>query len=149
MNVSPLMLPVLLNKLRKRVDSANLPLLGEYNLSKLHLLYLMALFENEAGLTLKELSDSLDFDKANTSRAIAQLTDKGYVQKKTQGALELKYKVELTPTGREVATRIWRQNMAANGEIIALFTPEELRTLADMAGKLWAFLAGAETEAGR
>lgn len=145
-SISPLMLPIILNKLKKRLDNVNRDLLKEYDLSKLHLLYLMVIFENQEGMTLKELSDYLDFDKANTSRAISQLISKEYVQKKTRGNLELKYKVDLTPKGRNVATLIWEQNQKANIEFIQLFTPEELVSLAQIAGKLWNFLSEDETE---
>lgn len=81
-SISPLMLPIILNKLKKRLDNVNRDLLKEYDLNKLHLLYLMVIFESQEGMTLKELSDYLDFDKANTSRAISQLISKEYVQKK-------------------------------------------------------------------
>ncbi|HSK69396.1 MAG TPA: MarR family transcriptional regulator [Candidatus Limnocylindria bacterium] len=139
---SPLMLPVMLNMLKKRLDGANAGLLEKYGLSKLHLLYLLVLYENGEGMTLKELSDFLDFDKANTSRAISQLTAKEYVRKSPQGALDLKYKVELTQAGRDVAAVIWRHNHAVNSGLVRLFTPEELATLLRIAGKLRGFLAG-------
>jgi DNA-binding MarR family transcriptional regulator len=144
-NISPLMLPLIINKLRKRLDQTSLSSLKEYALSKLHLLYLMVLFEKEEGLTLKELSEYLGFDKANTSRAISQLIEKGFVQKLSQGDLALKYKIDLTPKGRDVAVIIWEQMNEANIEIVSLFTPEELNTLAQIAGKLWVFLQESES----
>jgi DNA-binding MarR family transcriptional regulator len=145
-NISPLMLPLILNKLRKRLDQTSLSSLKEYDLSKLHLLYLMVLFEKEEGMTLKELSEYLGFDKANTSRAISQLIEKGFVQKLSQGDLALKYKIDLTPKGRDVAMIIWGQMDEANIEIVSLFTPEELQSLAQIAGKLWVFLQENESE---
>ncbi|MDL2310806.1 MarR family winged helix-turn-helix transcriptional regulator [Peptostreptococcaceae bacterium OttesenSCG-928-C18] len=140
-NISPMMLPILINKLKKRIDNVNNDILKEYGLSKLHLLYLMLLLETEEGLTLKELSEHLGFDKANTSRAISQLIAKKYVQKKLQGELELKYKVELTEKGREISSVIWNQNQEANIELIGLFTPEELRVLFQIGSKLWQYLS--------
>jgi DNA-binding MarR family transcriptional regulator len=145
-NISPLKLPLILNKLKKRLDQTSLSSLTEYNLSKLHLLYLMVLFEKEEGMTSKELSEYIGFDKANTSRAISQLIEKGFVQKLSQGELALKYKIQLTPKGREVAVIIWGQIDEANAEIISLFTPEELQSLAQIAAKLWVFLQESESE---
>jgi DNA-binding MarR family transcriptional regulator len=145
-NISPLMFPLILNKLRKRLDQTSLNSLKEYNLSKLHLLYLMVLFENEGGMTLKELSEYLGFDKANTSRAISQLIEKGFVQKISQGELALKYKIELTPNGRDIAVIIWAQMDEANVEIVSLFTPEEMQFLAQIAGKLRVFLQESESK---
>jgi DNA-binding MarR family transcriptional regulator len=145
-NISPLMLPLILNKLRKRLDQTSLSSLKKYSLSKLHLLYLMLLFETEEGMTLKELSEHLGFDKANTSRAISQLIEKGYVQKIPQGDLALKYKIGLTSKGREIAEIIWGQIDEANVEIISVFTPEELQSLAQIAAKLWMYLQETESE---
>jgi MarR family transcriptional regulator, organic hydroperoxide resistance regulator len=138
--ISPLMLPVIFNKLKKRLDNASVGMLKEYGLSKLHLLYMMVLYENQDGMTLKELSDHLDFDKANTSRAITQMTGKGYVQKKAQEEMERKFRLELTQKGRDIAARIWQQNRLANVEVLSLFTPEELAALSRIAEKLWGFL---------
>ena len=90
---------------------------------------------------MKELTDFLDFDKANTSRAISQLISKGYVQKRTQGDLELKYKVELTPKGKDAAKNISELNQKANADLLKLLTPEELTVLSQIAGKLWQFLS--------
>ena len=143
-NISPIMLPLILNKLRKWLDQTSFSALSEYNLSKLHLLYMMVLFEKEEGMTLKELSAHLGFDKANTSRAISQLISKGFVHKISQGELAMKYKIQLTPVGREVAVIIWQQINEANADIISLFTLEELQSLAQIADKLWAFLQESE-----
>lgn len=137
---SPLMLPIIINKLKKRIDKTSSPLLKQYDLSKLHLLYMIALYERENGMTLKELSDYLDFDKANTSRAISQLILKGYVQKQNQGDLEFKYKAILTKKGREIACAISDKNQMANSELLKLLTKEELVCIAGIAHKLWGFL---------
>jgi len=144
--ISPTMLPVILNKLRKRLDKANSDLLKDYDLSKLHLLYLMVLFENKEGMTLNELSNYLDFDKANTSRAISQLISKEYVHKMEHGVLELKYRVALTPKGINAAALIWDHNQRANFELIQLFTPEELMSLSQIADKLWNLLSAEKSD---
>lgn len=141
MKVSPILLPILLNKLRKRIDNACWDLLKKYNISKIHLLYMMALFEHSNGLTLKELSELLSFDKANTTRAISQLIDKGYVQKETQGGLEHKFKVIFTANGQLIASEIWEHNRQQNLEILKLFTEQELFVLGRVAEKLWEFLS--------
>ena len=92
-------------------------------------------------MTLKELTEFLDFDKANTSRAISQLISKEYVQKKAQGDLEFKYKVELTAKGKAIAKNIFEKTQKANAALLELLTPEELSVLSQIAGKLWNFLS--------
>jgi DNA-binding MarR family transcriptional regulator len=144
MKPSPILVPILINKLKKRIDRQSDPLLMRYNLSKIHLLYLMALYENLDGFTLKELSEYLGFDKANTTRAISQLIDKGYVEKNAQGSLALKYKVICTQTGRQAASEIWEVNSLQNKEIQKLFTHQEMLVLSQVANKLWTYLADEE-----
>jgi len=139
--INPIMLPIILNKLKKRFDNASPDLMQKYNLSKLHLLYIMVLFEHKEGMTLKELTEFLDFDKANTSRAISQLISKEYVQKKAQGDLEFKYNVELTVKGRAIAKNIFEKKQKATAALSELLTPEELSVLSQIAEKLWQFLS--------
>jgi DNA-binding MarR family transcriptional regulator len=140
MKPSPILVPILINKLKKRIDRQSDPLLTQYNLSKIHLLYLMALYEHPDGFTLKELSEFLGFDKANTTRAISQLIEKGYVEKNAQGSLALKYKVTCTKTGCKVAHEIWEVNERQNKELQKLFTPQEMLVLGQVANKIWSYL---------
>ena len=101
----------------------------------------MVLFENEDGMTWKELTEFLDFDKANTSRAISQLIAKEYVQKKTQGDLEFKYTVGLTVKGKDIAKNIFEKTQKANAALLELLTHKELFVLSQIVGKLWQFLS--------
>jgi len=139
--ISAISMPILLNKLRKRIDNACRDLLAKYNLSKLHLLYLMALYEYTDGLTLKELTELLDFDKANTTRAVSQLIKKGYAEKQTQGELEHKFKVTLTDNGKLAASEIWEHNQKENLGILKLLTEQELFILVGVTEKLLKFLS--------
>jgi len=141
MKVSPILLPILLNKFRKRIDATCRDLLTNYNLSKLHLLYLMALYEYSDGLSLKELTELLGFDKANTTRAVSQLIQKGYADKQTQGDLEHKFKVVLSENGKLAAGEIWEHNQKQNLDILKLLTQEEMIALGGIMEKLWVFLS--------
>jgi len=148
MKISPILLPILLNKFRKRIDNACRDLLTKYNLSKLHLLYLMALYEYPDGLSLKELTELLGFDKANTTRAVSQLIQKGYAKKQTQGELEHKFKVALSDNGKLAASEIWGHNQKQNLDILKLLSQEEMIVLGGIAEKLWLFLSDVPVELG-
>lgn len=67
--------------------------------------YLTALDSTQDDLNLTELSAVLDVDKANTTRVIAELEDRGLVEKKRQAAHDRRYIVTLTEQGQELAGR--------------------------------------------
>jgi len=101
----------------------------------------MALYEYSEGLTLRELTELLGFDKANTTRAVSQLIKKGYAEKQTQGELEHKFKVTLNASGKLAASEIYDHNQSQNLDIIKLLTTEEMLVLGRVAEKLWVFLS--------
>ena len=53
--------------------------MSRYGLSGTHTICLRQLFENEMGLTKSEIADYCDIDKAQITRIIGELMEKGYV----------------------------------------------------------------------
>lgn len=137
---TPLLVPILINKLRKRIDQANAGLLAELRLNKLHLLYLLVLHDAPEGLTMRELSETLGFDKANTSRAVAQLESMGYVERKAQGSLEKKFRLVLTPLGAGAAEKIKARNVRDSEALMKILEPAELETLMGILAKFQVYL---------
>ena len=88
---------VVLADVHKRVQ----PLLDRYSLSKLHIGYLKMLLVGPA--TLKELTQELCVDKANTTRAIVGLRESGLITDDREDDVSRKYNVFLTPEGKELA----------------------------------------------
>lgn len=71
-----------------------------FGISSIHIRYILILGTGK--YTLKELSECLFFNKANTSRAISSLRDLGYVTDDRTSVNSRKYSIFLTPRGREV-----------------------------------------------
>lgn len=69
-----------------------------------HALYLVTLLEHEEGLTAGELCSACGKDKADISRAISLLEDRGLVAKDGTGIYRTK--IKLTDKGREMAGMI-------------------------------------------
>lgn len=136
----PLLIPILINKLSKKMNILDKDTLKTLNISKLHILYLIALSKNKKGYTLMELSDYLGYDKANTSRAINHLLKIGYAEKVLKDNMQLKYKIVLTKEGQEVAENIFTKEIKQNADMFALFTKEETIVLENVVTKLVAFL---------
>ena len=53
--------------------------MSKYGLSSTHTLCLRSLYENAGGMTKSEISDYCDIDKAQITRIMGELVDKGYV----------------------------------------------------------------------
>lgn len=116
------MLPVFLDRIRKKIIKDINADLKKWNLSNMHGMHLMCLFKNKDGLTLTELTNKIGIDKANTTRAINDLILKGYVSKddKIRG-----FKVVLTKKGLEVANFFCEHHKQNMEQVLNEFTEEE------------------------
>ena len=85
-------------------NQANLQ--ARYGIFPIHVRYLMAM--HKGPITLTGLSQALYMDKANTTRAVAFLRSKGYVQDDRVRENQRGYKVSLTPEGTALANEINR-----------------------------------------
>ena len=96
-----LLIPISNRMLKKGIKEAVTPVERKYGLSKIHMMYILAL-ENK-DMTATELSDYLMFDKSNTSRALPYLSENGFItdDRRSEGCRG--YKISLTDTGHEVA----------------------------------------------
>jgi DNA-binding MarR family transcriptional regulator len=92
--------PMSIGKINKQMQKRFGEELKPWDLSSAHAMYLIVLLENE-GLTLKELTESLGVDKANTTRVIADLKEKGYIYTDRTREGSRKYKVFLTDEGKK------------------------------------------------
>lgn len=83
-------------KMRKKMDE----FLKKYGLTHFHALYVLELFKFGT-LTMGELTDNIGVDKANTSRVVKDLIDKGYAEK--IGEADRKFSLKLTRSGKKMA----------------------------------------------
>ena len=121
--------------LKKRIQKRVSDALKPYNLSSMHSMYLMTLY-HKGELTLVELTGELKFNRANTSRVIRDLIQKGYVVcDKNENNLR-KYKVFLSEEGRKVAESFDTQMENFKIEDVSRLTHEEWTTLIALLNKL-------------
>ena len=104
-NIESVALNTLLSSLRKRLQKDINDSLKSLQITSVHGHYLTALEKTEEDLNLTELSSVLDVDKANTTRVIAELEDRGLVQKKRQTTSDRRYIVTLTEEGQDLAQK--------------------------------------------
>ena len=96
---------ICLSKIKKNSIKAQEKLLKPYNLSSRYIGYIMALSEGD-GMTMKELSDTLGVDPANTTRVISTLTEMGYVDNDCRKEGSRKFNVFLTQEGKDIADKM-------------------------------------------
>jgi len=94
-NVFHVLMRAVIHDVQKRL----FPILEEHGLSKVHIAYLIAL--DSGYTTLKSLSDHLEMNKANTTRAINGLRAEGLLEDDRQTENSRKYNVFLNDKGKE------------------------------------------------
>lgn len=75
--------------------------------------YLVTLNRTEGGLTSKELCEICDKDKAAVSRIIAEMEEKGLVQRDRTAVRAYRSKITLTEKGKETADYITERSRLA------------------------------------
>lgn len=81
----------------------------KYGLKGTHSMYLAVLYRAEDGITATRLGDLCGKDKADVSRTIAIMEQKGLVLKEGSGTNLYRAKITLTPQGRAVAEFVRRR----------------------------------------
>ena len=111
-------------------------MMDKYELSQMHIAYLELLVVGSA--TLKALSQELGVDRANTTRAINGLRDRGLVEDDRRTENSRKYNVFLTKAGREFASGIKEELDKAFEEYMEGISQDEVHTMIDTLGKIQA-----------
>ena len=70
----------------KSIQKIKSEIMQSYGLKSSHVLFMVQLGEQEDGLTASELSRAGHMDKAQISRVVSELTDKGYITKCSKGS---------------------------------------------------------------
>ena len=87
----------------KSVQKIKSEIMQSYGLKSSHVLFMVQLGEQEDGLTASELSRAGHMDKAQISRVVSELTDKGYITKCSGTGQKYRNKFKLTEAGRRIA----------------------------------------------
>ena len=80
--------------------------MAEYGLKGTNAVCLCRLLEGEGGLTAAELSSACELDKAQVSRSMAELQEKGFVVREGDDERRYKQRYVFTPKGQHAALDI-------------------------------------------
>ena len=96
---------VLINSISRSIHKLKTMEMAEFDLKSSHVSCLYYLFKQES-LTAKELCDLCSEDKANISRAVRHLEEKGYVACHSKTQKRYQSPLTLTEKGREIGAYI-------------------------------------------
>ncbi len=96
---------VLITNISRSIHKLKAEEMAEFELKSSHVSCLYYLYK-DAPLTAKELCDLSDEDKANISRAIKYLEERGYLICKSKAQKRYQSPLELTEEGREIGGRL-------------------------------------------
>lgn len=91
-----------INRYIKRIKTEEMQ---QFDLKSVHVSCVYYLYK-EGSLTIKELCEVCDEDKANISRAVEYLEDRGYIIKRTKGSKRYKSPIELSDDGKNMGSII-------------------------------------------
>ena len=126
---------VYLSKLRKATCKFHSELLKPFGITHRYAAYIMILSDSE-GMTMKQLSEELCVDPANTTRVIATLKEKGLVCDDCKKLGGRKFKVFLTDSGKNLAERLKEDFINSNDNMFAVLTAEEREQFFKLCSKI-------------
>ncbi|MGN0961659.1 MAG: MarR family winged helix-turn-helix transcriptional regulator [Christensenellales bacterium] len=127
--------PILFSKISKCFNKKFGDYLIPYGLSKLHAFYLLCLYKHKKGLTLNQLNIMTGCDKANTSRAITDMEEKGIIIKINKEN-EKKYKVMLTEKGQNIGKEFVQSIKNHIKQTFSILSKNEIEVLKNVITKL-------------
>lgn len=134
-NFNELEVPILFNRMNKNFNKGLGDFLVSYGLSKLHSFYMVCLYIYKKGLTLNQLNFLTGFDKANTSRAISDMEEKGIVDRVSNNT-NRKYKVVLTEKGFNIGKDFIKTVKENIKKTFSVLTESEMSTFRFLVSKL-------------
>ena len=101
--------------------------MSRYGLGSTHTMCIRKLYSSKSGLTRTQISEACELDKAQVSRIIGELTQKGFV---VEGPISSNYKrrVVLTEEGKRIAKEINDIVLKINTEVSEKIPQEEIET---------------------
>ena len=87
----------------KSIQKIKSEVMQSYGLKSSHVLFMVQLGKREDGLTASELSKAGHMDKAQISRVVSELTDKGFIIRSAGSGKKYKNRFTLTDSGKSIA----------------------------------------------
>jgi len=117
--------------------------MSSYNLGSTHTACLRVLFKSRNGMTRTQLAKKCELDKAQISRIINELEEKGYVSESAE-TTSYKRKITLTDEGTKITAEINQLVLDINDVVSGEIASEDIETFYRVFGTICANLKQAE-----
>lgn len=117
--------------------------MASFGLGSTHTMCIRKLYASENGLTRTQISEFCELDKAQVSRIISELAQKGYAVE-GPGKSNYKRRVVLTDDGKKIAAEINSIVLSINTAVSEEIPPEELEVFYKVFGIICDNLKNAE-----
>lgn len=134
MNQDMNFLPILFSTLHKRMMDYHQQVLSKYGLAKIHMPYLMILFEHPEGMTQREMIETLFLDKAHASRALKDLVELKFVRKDDEGTYKNKYYI--LDLGKALIQESRSEGLRLREKLASVLTKEEIEQFRHISSKI-------------
>ena len=130
------LLPIMVSQMDKDFTRNCERVLRPQGLSKLHAFYLFCLYANLDGMKLNDITKFIGCDKANTSRALNDLEQKGIIEKVINNDIKKKYLVKLTEMGLDICHDFICKIREQINSTFSVLTDEEYLTFVNLLKKV-------------
>ena len=117
-------LPMVIGKLQKDFYQQMTEKVKSHRITTAQLIYLLILSDGES-MTLKEITNAANFNKAYTTKIIRTLYHRGLVSNDRKNICNRKYNVFLTDEGRDFVKIIEEHAKTTRNEIFSSLKPDE------------------------
>ena len=117
--------------------------MSTYGLGSTHTMCIRKLYSSKSGLTRTQISEACELDKAQVSRIVVELAQKGFIVE-GPGSSNYKRRVVLTAEGEKIAEEINRIVLEINTYVSGDIPKQDLETFYKVFGHIYDKLKNAE-----
>ncbi len=129
-----LFLPIFFHHLQKKMIEEHSKILSRYELSKVHVPFIMSMNDQKDGICQSELARKLDYNRAHISRTLKDLEERGFVTQEKESIYKNKYFI--TEKGKVVASLMKEAGYNIKKQIFSALTNEELKEFQRLVKKM-------------
>ena len=112
--------------------------MGKYGLRGAYVKYLVAMFQNPDGLTISQLCEVCDQDKAAVSRAVSELVGREFIWRDNPRGNHYRARLKLTERGESLAREVYGSAEKVFEEALAVLDEEQQEELHKLFGLVFA-----------
>lgn len=126
-----------LHELYRSIHKNESAVMNEYGLRGAYVKYLVAMLQCPDGLTISQLCEVCDQDKAAVSRAVSELVGREFIWRDNPKGNHYRAKLKLTERGTELARSVCASGEIVFEEAVSVLTDEQKDALYKISGLMF------------